>query len=228
MSDVKYVKNHLCRMQGRRECNHTPKSFDLMKIREKSVDIWAKYVKTFAKSLYVLWFCKNGTQHQSANFFWRSSLYLVLFGQVRGDLGKFRRNLGKKVAWSVLWFQKMHRTWKEMQSFFFGGHFLWSFSGKFGEIWAKILRTPKNSPAPTPMSKATKFWQQRTSCRWIGVTDEAVINVFNCIEQTYKRVRAPFGLNKKVSFRANFSAATPSKMPSHTPMLISFHYSQLF
>ena len=25
------------------------------------------------------------------------------------------------------------------------------FSGKFVEIWAKILRTPKNLPAPTPM-----------------------------------------------------------------------------
>ena len=25
------------------------------------------------------------------------------------------------------------------------------FSGKLGEIWAKILRTPKNLPAPTPM-----------------------------------------------------------------------------
>ena len=27
------------------------------------------------------------------------------------------------------------------------------FSGKFGEIWAKILRTPKNLPAPTPLDK---------------------------------------------------------------------------
>jgi len=26
-----------------------------------------------------------------------------------------------------------------------------SFSGKFAEIWAKILRTPKNLPAPTPV-----------------------------------------------------------------------------
>jgi len=36
--------------------------------------------------------------------------------------------------------------------FFFGGHYFFAvFSGKFGEIWAKILRTPKNLPAPTPM-----------------------------------------------------------------------------
>jgi len=27
------------------------------------------------------------------------------------------------------------------------------FSGKFGEIWAKILRTPNNLPAPTPMKQ---------------------------------------------------------------------------
>jgi len=37
----------------------------------------------------------------------------------------------------------------------------------------------------------------------IDVTDEAVINEFNCIEQIYIRFQAPFGLNKKVSFRAN-------------------------
>ena len=33
---------------------------------------------------------------------------------------------------------------------FFG---VFSFSGKLGEIWTKILRTPKNSPSPTPMLK---------------------------------------------------------------------------
>jgi len=42
-------------------CNHTPKTFDLvkiwvksLKIRAKSVEIRAKFVKTFTKSLYVL------------------------------------------------------------------------------------------------------------------------------------------------------------------------------
>jgi len=34
---------------------------------------------------------------------------------------------------------------------FFWRLFFWSFSGKFGEICAKILCTPKNLPAPTPM-----------------------------------------------------------------------------
>ena len=29
----------------------------------------------------------------------------------------------------------------------------------------------------------------------IDVTDEAILNEFNCIEQIYKRFQAPFGLN---------------------------------
>jgi len=33
------------------------------------VEIWAKFVKTFAKSLYVLRFHKNGTQNRSADVF---------------------------------------------------------------------------------------------------------------------------------------------------------------
>jgi len=40
----------------------------------------------------------------------------------------------------------------EMQSFLLWRSFsLDSFSGKFAEIWAKILRAPKNLPSPTPM-----------------------------------------------------------------------------
>jgi len=41
--------------------------------------------------------------------------------------------------------------------------FLWrsfswdSFSGTFAEIWAKILRTPKNLPAPTPSFSYMRF-----------------------------------------------------------------------
>jgi len=30
-----------------------------------------------------------------------------------------------------------------------------NFSGKFGKIWSKILCTPQNLPAPTPMPLAT-------------------------------------------------------------------------
>ena len=133
---------HWCRRQSCMGCNHTPKTFDLvkiwvksLKIRAKSVEIRAKFVKTFTKSLYVLWFHKIGTQNQSADIllFWLSSFYVVLFGR-----GKF----GKNGAWSVLWFKNMKRN-----VVFF--HFFWrSFSlefcwGKFGEL------------APTPMMVCT-------------------------------------------------------------------------
>ena len=60
---------HWCRRRWCKGCNRTPKTFDLVKIHAKSVEIWAKFVKTFAKSLYVLWFHKNGTQNRSADVF---------------------------------------------------------------------------------------------------------------------------------------------------------------
>jgi len=93
------------------------------------------------RCMYVLWFYKNGTQNQGADvfFFWMSCFYFALFGQVRGDLGKFNNG-----AWIVLWFKQMHPTWEEMQCYFFGGHFLWSFFraslGKFGR---KSFAPPK-------------------------------------------------------------------------------------
>jgi len=40
-------------------------------------------------------------------------------------------------------------------------------------------------------------------CRRIDVTYEPVINELNYIEQIYKSFQAQFGLNLKVSFRAN-------------------------
>jgi len=40
---------------------------------------------------------------------------------------------------------------------FFEGIFFGFFSGKFAEIWAKILRTPKNLSAATPMSVTACF-----------------------------------------------------------------------
>jgi len=46
----------------------------------------------------------------------------------------------------------------EMQSFLYGRAFsLDSFSGKFAEIWAKILRTLQNLPATTPMFQLHTF-----------------------------------------------------------------------
>ena len=39
--------------------------------------------------------------------------------------------------------------------FFFEVICIGVFSGKFGEIWTKILCTPQNLPAPTPMGLPT-------------------------------------------------------------------------
>jgi len=102
-------------------------------------------------------------------------------GKICGNLGKMCENL-HKIVWcalikkwrpkwkcrhffsvklgeiwanmvlDMLWFLKMCP--KSKCSRFFGGYFFECFSGKFGEMWAKMLRTPKNCPVPTPMSKA--------------------------------------------------------------------------
>jgi len=107
-----------------------------------------EYLRKIAVCALIFLFYKNGTPNQSADvfrFFWRSCFYLVLFGQIRGILGKFGGNLGKYGAWSALiW--KNAPDMKRNAVVFFGGHF----SGN-GEIWAKIRRTPKNLPVPTPM-----------------------------------------------------------------------------
>jgi len=56
-----------------------------LKIRANSAEILAKSVKTFAKLLYVLSFYKNGTQNQSADFFYWRSCFVYFFS---GKLGK--------------------------------------------------------------------------------------------------------------------------------------------
>jgi len=73
---------------------------------------------------------------------------------VRSDytgVGAGGAKIWAKMVLEVLWFEKMRPTRKEMQSFFWS-YSLEYFSGKFKEIWAKILRTPKNLPATIPIS----------------------------------------------------------------------------
>ena len=67
----------------------------------------------------------------------------------------------------------------------------------------------------------------------IDVTEEAVINEFNSIEQIYIRFQGPFGLNKNFTFRANCLSfghivisrtkffRPPNKMFSRTPMALA-------
>jgi len=90
-------------------------------------------MKTFAEVLYVVWIYKNRTQNKSADFiyFWMSSSC----------------EIWAKTVLEEPWFEKIRPALNEIQSFSVG-HFL----GKFGEIWAKIFRTSKNLPAPTPMN----------------------------------------------------------------------------
>jgi len=57
---------YLWRKRGWRGCKRIPKTSDLVKIRAKSMEIWAKCGDTFVKSLFVVWFYKNGTRNQSA------------------------------------------------------------------------------------------------------------------------------------------------------------------
>jgi len=75
----------------------------------------------------------------------------------------------------------------------------------------------------------------------IDVTEEAVINEFNCMKRIYIRFPVQFGLNKKISFWANclclgqiviFRAnchfqckffPLPSKMPSRMPMIVKIY-----
>jgi len=83
-------------------------SFDLVKIREKSVEIRAKYQKTFTKSLKIL---ANACKYE----------------------------------------QKWHPTAPKITyKTFFSRSLLMEFLGKLGRIRAKIIRTPKILPAPTP------------------------------------------------------------------------------
>ena len=82
--------------------------------------------------------------------FWRS----CFFSPFRASQGKFGQVWGKfRQKWCLKCFDLKKCAQHEKKcSRFFGGHFLWRyFSGKFGEIWAKILHTPKNLPIPTRM-----------------------------------------------------------------------------
>jgi len=71
------------------------------------VEIWAKYVNTFAKSLD---FYQNGTQNQNADVFMEIIFFGVFFGQVWGNLGKYPSHPQKfacsytyalKVSWEI-------------------------------------------------------------------------------------------------------------------------------
>jgi len=86
-----------CRRRGCSGWKRIPKRFDLVKIRAKSVEIWAKCVKTFAKSLDVHCFLNNGAQNQRADVF-LEVIFLFFSGKLR--------KIWAKTVLDVLWFEK--------------------------------------------------------------------------------------------------------------------------
>ena len=92
--------------------------------------MWEKYVQTSAKLLYVRLFCKNGTQNES-------------------EFGQAWVKFGQKWCLKCL-------VPSEMQSFYFGGHFLRNF---FGQVYGNLGKNsshPPNLRAPTPMWEANQ------------------------------------------------------------------------
>jgi len=89
----------------RRVCKRTPKSFDLLKIRAKSLEILAKSLKIWAK---------------------------------------MAPNVCRKIGEDHFFVVTPKNGWQKLHNFL----------GKnCTTFWAKILRTPKNLLAPTPMNR---------------------------------------------------------------------------
>jgi len=87
--------------------------------------------------------------HPKSKCFFGGHYFFVFFGQVRGNLAQAWGKFGQKLCLKCFDLKKCGQN--EMQSFFWRSFSVEFFSGKYGEIWAKILRTPKNLPSPTPM-----------------------------------------------------------------------------
>jgi len=76
--------------------------------------------------------------------------------KIRAKSHKIRENplnsgtFWTQMALNTLWFEN-NGARIDMKSIFLGGHCFEVFSGRFGSIRAKFLRTPKNLPAPAPV-----------------------------------------------------------------------------
>jgi len=85
------MPSHWCRRWGCRGCKRTRKSFDLVKIRVKSVEFWEKSLKTFKKSWKskvapnLLW---KKLEPRIARRVFLVVTFLELFGQVWENSGK--------------------------------------------------------------------------------------------------------------------------------------------
>jgi len=125
----KMIVHQWCRRRGCRGYKRTPKCVDLLKIWEKFLKIWAKPLKNSVKSLKI-------RAKMAPDVAW---------------LQKMAPNICRKAQLRPL-FSRSHQ--KQVFIFFVGEN-LWATGAQklFGQVWGnsgKILRTPKNLPAPTP------------------------------------------------------------------------------
>jgi len=109
--------------------------FYLLKMRAKSMEIWANTLKIRAKfAPNILRFEKYGTQLALIRKKWRHTCF---------DLIKKWRPKSHEDLLEVIRNTVFMKTFKQKSAQNF-----------FGQVWGnsgKILRTPKNLPAPTPM-----------------------------------------------------------------------------
>jgi len=118
----------------------TPKSFDLVKIRAKPVEIWVKW--NLWKPSQNLW--KSGqTPWKHGQNIAKRALICKTWRSTFAKSNEDRFTLLEVIPKKVFMRRYLHEKWPKI------------FSGKFGEIQAKILRTPKNFPAPTPTDTGT-------------------------------------------------------------------------
>ena len=124
------ARDQWCRRRG---CKRTPKSFDLSKIRAKSLKIWEESLKN-RQNLWKL------HAKMATNVVWLQKMATNICRKINVGL-LFWRSHQKRSSWS-LW-EKICRQ-KSHNNF-------------FGQVWGnsgKNPRTPKNLLAPTPMAGA--------------------------------------------------------------------------
>ena len=135
-----------CRRRG---VQMHPKSVDFSKIWAKSLKIRAKSMKSgkipknpgkiheiLGKILETRW--KNGAQRC---LIFKNGAQRLQKNRLRPLLEVIPTERSPWSLWEKICREKLHKN----------------FSGKFGEFRSKMLRTPKNLPAPTPMSRPVLF-----------------------------------------------------------------------
>jgi len=132
---------HWC--SRRRGCKRIPKTFDLVKILEKSLNPgknqW-KFGQNVWKRSQNHCMCFDWTntapKFKVQTFFFGGQVFISFF-----SFRQVRENLGKNGASSVLIFKKMCPAWEEMQSFFWRSFSLEFF---FGHVWENLGKNPSH------------------------------------------------------------------------------------